>query len=207
MSRGAAFIIGLFFFVSIFDIFRANELKNDYLTNEQESEYKAEELNSETQSDKGIPANHKEHFPTLKILYCVSCGYKQAFDEFSGLVAEKYPEMKIQGGNYSPVSWKANLSRVISLTKSSLLIIILTGFNPFESLGFGYPRLLQYAHSNKSSSGLMLFMFANMLETSLSSTGAFEIYMDDSLIWSKIEYGRAPTHEEFMNLIEAKLDK
>ncbi|CAO4379642.1 unnamed protein product [Caenorhabditis nigoni] len=207
MSRGAAFIVGLFFFVSIFDIFRAKEHENDNLSNELGNEYEAEELNSETQSDEGIPVNHEGHFSTLKILYCVSCGYKQAFEEFSGLVAVKYPEMKIQGGNYSPVSWKANLSRVISLAKSSILIIILTGFNPFESLGIGYPRLLQYAHSNKLSSGLMLFMFANMLETSLYSTGAFEIYMDDSLIWSKIEYGRAPTHEEFMNLIEAKLNK
>ncbi|ULT89474.1 hypothetical protein L3Y34_008137 [Caenorhabditis briggsae] len=204
MPRGAAFIIGLLFFVSIFDVFRAKVHKDDYLANELGNKYEAGELDLETQSDSD---NHKDHFPILKILYCVSCGYRQAFDEFSGLLKEKYPGMKIQGGNFSPVSWKANLSRVISLAKSSLLIIILTGFNPFESLGFGYPHLLQYAHSNKLSSGLMLFMFANMLETSLSSTGAFEIYMDDSLIWSKIESGRAPTHEELMNLIEAKFNK
>ena len=44
--------------------------------------------------------------------FSVSCGYKQAFDQFSSFVKSKYPNMEIEGGNYPPASWKAYAAQV-----------------------------------------------------------------------------------------------
>ncbi|CAL2045043.1 unnamed protein product [Caenorhabditis brenneri] len=213
LSTSGAFIIGLFFFVSIFDIFivKANENSNDNKNLDEKFGDSLSIQNKNTDTSQGenlLPTlqdkNSKDH-STLKFLFCVSCGYKQAFMQFSDLANEKYPDILIDGDNFAPALWKTYLAQAIGIVKSVLLIIIMTGTNPFETLGFGYPQLLQRAHNNKLSFGMLLYLLANMIESCLLSTGAFEIFLNGEQIWSKIETGRVPSPEEFIQLIDAKL--
>ncbi|VDM76615.1 unnamed protein product [Strongylus vulgaris] len=84
--------------------------------------------------------------PTLRI----SCGYKQAFEQFSMAVRDKYPEMSVEGSNYPPVKWKEYLAHTINILKIAAIAIVITGRNPFASFGMGEPAILQWAQSNKS---------------------------------------------------------
>ncbi|EFP00623.1 hypothetical protein CRE_04376 [Caenorhabditis remanei] len=169
--------------------------------------FSAEETKIETDigGDSKIPVPIKSEIqdgmPTVKILYCVSCGYRKAFDQFSEFAREKYPDISIEGDNFSPVYWKSQLVTVIGILKVVLSVIIMSGSNPFESLGFGYPGFLQYAHSNKLASGFLIYLLVNMLESNLSATGAFEIYVGGVQVWSKIETGRVPSQEEFLEIL------
>lgn len=36
------------------------------------------------------------------IYFSYSCGYKKAFDEYSNILMEKYPDIQIRGFNYDP---------------------------------------------------------------------------------------------------------
>lgn len=40
----------------------------------------------------------------MNCVYCFShsCGYQKAFDHYSGILSEKYPELHIVGANYDP---------------------------------------------------------------------------------------------------------
>ena len=52
---------------------------------------------------------------------------------------------------------------------------------------------------------MMAFLLSNMVETSLISTGAFEIYLGDEQIWSKIDSGRVPSPAELLQMVDSQL--
>ncbi|EYB94304.1 hypothetical protein Y032_0173g408 [Ancylostoma ceylanicum] len=139
--------------------------------------------------------------PTLRFLYCISCGYKQAFEQFSMAVRDKYPEMPVEGSNYPPVKWKEYLAHTINILKIAAIAVVITGRNPFLSFGMGEPAILQWAQSNKISACMMLFLLTNMVESTLLSTGAFEIFLDKEQIWSKLESGRVPSPQELIQVL------
>lgn len=83
--------------------------------------------------------------------------------------------------------------------------MILSGRDPFPSLGMPTPAVFNWMVSNKLSACLMLFMLSNTVEGMLMSTGAFEIYFGNDLIWSKLESGRVPSPLELIQAIDSQL--
>ncbi|KAM3728325.1 Thioredoxin reductase-like selenoprotein [Dirofilaria immitis] len=152
------------------------------------------------------PPHTTKELPSMKFLFCVSCGYRQAFDEFSRYIHEKYPSMRIDGANYSPRAWKNILAQIIGLGKIVLIVLIVMGQDPFVSIGQPTPRVFAWALNNKVSSCMMLFLLSNTIESSLMSTGAFEIYLGDEQIWSKLESGRVPSPSELVQIIDQQME-
>ena len=77
--------------------------------------------------------------------------------------------------------------------------MVIMGRDPFPSLGIATPSVYTFMLNNKLSACLMLFMLSNTLEGDfknfymvyfcsgmLMSSGAFEIYIGDERIWSKL---------------------
>lgn len=50
--------------------------------------------------------------PPIKFAYCVSCGYRNAFEQYSQVIHDKYPTIQIEGSNYSPGPLKAVIAQV-----------------------------------------------------------------------------------------------
>ena len=48
-------------------------------------------------------------------------------------------------------------------------------------------------------------MLSNSVEGMLTATGAFEIYIGDEIIWSKLESGRVPSPAELFQAIDSHL--
>ncbi|VDO90578.1 unnamed protein product [Heligmosomoides polygyrus] len=138
--------------------------------------------------------------PLFPSRFSISCGYKQAYEQFSLAVRDKYPEMPIEGVNYPPPKWKEYLAHTINILKIAAIAAIVSGSNPFMIFGLGEPSLMQWAHSNKISACMMLFLLTNMVETTLMSTGAFEVYLGKEQIWSKLESGRVPSPQELLQV-------
>lgn len=40
-------------------------------------------------------------------MFSVSCGYRNAFDQYANLIKDKYPGVNVEGANYSPSYPKA----------------------------------------------------------------------------------------------------
>lgn len=49
--------------------------------------------------------------------YSYSCGYRKAFDEYSTIIQQKYPEINVYGGNYEPSSFHMYLAKAFVSTK------------------------------------------------------------------------------------------
>lgn len=110
--------------------------------------------------------------------------------------------MAVVGENYPPQPLKAFLARLISMVKMGLLICLLFGQNPFALLRIPTPRVYSWALQNKMYACLMIFFLSNSIESYLISTGAFEITVDDVPLWSKIETGRIPSSNEFVQMLQ-----
>ncbi|KAK2719517.1 hypothetical protein QYM36_005111 [Artemia franciscana] len=86
-----------------------------------------------------------------------------------------------------------------------LIMAILASLNPFEFLGVQTPSFYQWACDNKFYSCLMTFFVSNAVESQLVSTGAFEIFLNDVPLWSKLQTGRIPQPPELFQIIESQL--
>jgi len=143
--------------------------------------------------------------PTIKILYCSSGGYKNAFDQYVEFIHEKYPEISVDGTSYPLPVFRRVATQVLTVVKFLLLGAMLA--NQWSALRLlGLPeRIIAWISENKVYAALLSFFLMNLIETQLGSTGAFEVYIDDVPVWSKLQTGRLPHPPELVQMIENHL--
>lgn len=124
------------------------------------------------------------------------------FDQFAYAIQQKYPELIIHGDIYPPTALNAYLAQAISIAKLIIIILVVSGQNPFTLLQVETPGIYTWAIENKMYACLLLFFICNAVETQLISTGAFEVSFNDVPVWSKIETGRIPSPQEIFQIIE-----
>lgn len=110
--------------------------------------------------------------------------------------------MEVVGENYPPPPLRAAIARILSYVKMALLLCLLLGQNPFALLNIPTPNAYSWAMQNKMYACLMVFFFTNSLESYLISTGAFEIYVNDIQLWSKLQTNRLPAANEFIQMLQ-----
>jgi len=143
--------------------------------------------------------------PSIKFLYCYSWGYRKVFEQYAGILHQKYPNLVIEGDNYPPDPWKWQLATFFSYTKLALIIFIIASINPFNFMAMETPPIFAWALENKFYAAMMIFFLSNAIETQLVSTGAFEITVDNMPVWSKIESGRIPQPPELFQIVDTHL--
>merc|ERR1712110_438562 len=79
-----------------------------------------------------------------------------------------------------------------------LFALVFFGESIFATFKMPVPEPLKAAQSNKFASFMFLWLIGNMVQSSLISTGAFEIHHGDKLIWSSLEEKRLPNMEDLI---------
>lgn len=141
--------------------------------------------------------------PTVRIQYCHSCGYKQAFDDISKMLRLKFPDLSVEGELHQPNFLRAQLVNLIFLAKIAVIAMLYMEINPFTRLQMETPRIWLYMSQSKVSSALLILFLANSIESNMMSTGAFEIFYNDMPVWSKIQAGRMPTAPELLQIVQS----
>ncbi|MFH4977882.1 hypothetical protein AB6A40_004591 [Gnathostoma spinigerum] len=217
ISKFGYFVLGLAVLMSLKDIYGQKNEEQDVddeaaFTKEfgddevQPLEETKEEIQPRDPATSFSAPHTLKDLPPMKFLFCVSCGYRQAYEEFSRVIHEKYPTMKIDGANYPPASWKAILAQVLGISKIALIVTIIMGRDPFASVGRPTPGIVSWALNNKLSACMLLFLISNTFESSLMSTGAFEIYLGNEQVWSKLESGRVPSPIELLQIVDQSME-
>lgn len=124
------------------------------------------------------------------------------FEQFTQLVRTHYPQFEVVGENYPPPPTKALIARILSMIKMAILVCLLFNQNPFVLLNIPTPTVYTWALQNKMYACLAIFFLSNSIETSLISTGAFEISINDIPLWSKLQTGRLPSGNEFIQMLQ-----
>lgn len=116
-----------------------------------------------------------------------------------------FPALKVEGEYHLPGTIKTWMFNLLFLGKILVLIMLYMDINPFNYLQMETPRFWDYMTRTKITSSLLVFSVANILENSLVSTGAFEIFFNDIPIWSKIQTGRMPSAPELHQILQSQL--
>jgi len=127
------------------------------------------------------------------------------YEQYAEIIRDKYPDLIVQGENYPPPSYRMYLAHFLGVAKIFLIIMIISGFNPFSYFGTGTPSIYTWFIENKLYACLMVFFLSNALEGQLVSTGAFEISFNGVPVWSKLDTGRLPSPAEIFQIIDSNL--
>jgi len=144
--------------------------------------------------------------PTIKFLFCYSWGYRNAFEQMAQAIKDRYPGLQVEGGNFPPPPLRSVTAQTLSALKFILIIVLVSGQNPFAYLNVATPEAYNWAMDNRVYACMMVFFVSNMIETQLVSTGAFEIDFNGMRMWSKIQTGRIPTGPELFQMIESNME-
>lgn len=108
----------------------------------------------------------------------------------------------IEGDNFPPPTWAVYLSQFTGILQVVGMGFMLFGDSIWESMGVGEPEWYGLVKDNKMQAFMLIFMVNSMANSQLS-TGAFEIYYNDELVFSKLALGRMPSGREVMETINA----
>jgi len=130
---------------------------------------------------------------SIIIKYCQSWGYKNAFVKTANYLHSYFPEAQIQGDIYPPPAMNQLIAQIASYIFFAGLIFIFFG----ETIANNVTQLRELCNwvaQNKMQTFIMLYVI-NLVGSNLLSTGAFEVYVQDELIWSKLEHGTLPNNQ------------
>lgn len=113
------------------------------------------------------------------------------------------PDLEVLGSQYPPAPWRASLAQGAGLVQMAALGGVMFGERLFEAAGV-QPVPQWYADNvaaNRFGAGIGVWLVGNMASNQLISTGAFEVYYDGTLVFSKLETGRMPTAGELLDAL------
>jgi len=111
------------------------------------------------------------------------------------------PNVKITGENYEVKGHKALLSTIIGYLRMACFAILFAGDQIFGMVGGvrtmpkAVQDMYQWINDNKFQFGLMVFFIGSMVQTNLMASGAFEIYVNGNLEYSKLETTQMPDYD------------
>jgi len=147
----------------------------------------------------------------VKFQICTSWGYKNVFNQYHQLLAQRYGEsVQVTLENYPVPKLKQTIASAISMLKFFLLYLVISGSNPLAMIGQAdapMPEWLAKMQESKMYTCLMVFFLSNAIESTLVSTGAFEIFANGELISSKLETGNVPQPPSIISKLDEMLGK
>lgn len=191
----------LFIGIIFVTIWSCRDLRREYILLRQT------QPSSQQQQQQQQLQQQDEFFSIIKFQYCSTCGYRKNFEELSKTLHKNYPNFSIIGEKHLPKFYRILLAKMLSYLKMAFLFCLLLHQNPFLYFHISTPSIYLWALQNKMFAALMIFFFFNTIESYLLSTGAFEIFFNNQSrpIWSKLELGRLPTTDEFLEIIRKNL--
>lgn len=125
----------------------------------------------------------------VRVLYCTSWSYKGNFLNLKKYIEQVAPEVSVEGGEYPPGTGRQLAAKIVKFVQMGFLGLIIAGENIFQVLGQPLPAFLSQIQGNKWGFGMGAWFIGSQLSTTLVSTGAFEIYVNENLEYSKLNLG------------------
>jgi thioredoxin reductase-like selenoprotein T len=106
----------------------------------------------------------------------------------------------VDGANYPASKEKQMIAQFFSFIFLGGIVLLLAGETIFQTLKMEEPELFQTMKANKMTAFMLLFLLNNV-GNSILTTGAFEIFVDGELAFSKLETGRFPSGEDLARVM------
>jgi len=112
----------------------------------------------------------------------------------------QFPQLQSHGMNHPPTPQNAMIAQLIGYAQMAAFGVLFFGSLIFQTLKMPEPDIVKWMSENKMNSFCIIFMMGFM-STQLMATGAFEVYYNGNVIYSKLDEGRIPhVHDLVRNL-------
>ena len=122
----------------------------------------------------------------------------------SSFVQDRYPGLQVEGGNFPPPPLRSMTAQTLSALKFILIIVLVSGQNPFALLNVATPEAYNWAIENKVYACMMVFFVSNMIETQLVSTGECWINMVVNRDVEAVDFNAASTASASASILQFK---
>ncbi|XP_019460516.1 PREDICTED: selT-like protein [Lupinus angustifolius] len=143
---------------------------------------------------------------TVNINFCSSCSYKGTAVTMKNMLEIAFPGTEVVLANYPPPLPKRLLSKVVPVLQFGVIGVVIGGEQIFPMLGFvAPPPWYNSLRANKFGTVASTWLLGNALQSFLHSSGAFEVYFNGELVFSKLKEGRFPGEIELKDLISRRM--
>jgi len=108
--------------------------------------------------------------------------------------------VEITGMVYPPNAFNALLSSLLTYTFLLGVLCALFGETLFNTINFEPGRRLAQLMKNNQGWVFTILLLCNWISSQLIMTGAFEVFYDDKLVFSKLQSGHLPQPFELLTL-------
>ncbi|KAL3611269.1 hypothetical protein D5086_002289 [Populus alba] len=138
---------------------------------------------------------------TVKIDFCSSCSYRGNAVTMKRMLETQFPGIDVVLANYPPSLPKRAVAKLVPVFQIGVVGIVLGGEQIFPMLGVRTPPWYYSLRANKFGTIASTWLLGNALQSFLQSSGAFEVYCDDELVFSKLREGRFPGEIELKDIV------
>lgn len=119
---------------------------------------------------------------------------------------ERYPGMEVIGSNYPPPSNQVALAQVVKVGMLGTMGLTLAGAQIFAALNLNKPGFVDKMEKNRMTTCMGAWFVGNTISSNMLSTGAFEVYYDGHLIFSKLKTGRLPQIQNIVDGVQVEVE-
>ncbi|XP_024187546.1 selT-like protein isoform X1 [Rosa chinensis] len=143
---------------------------------------------------------------TINIDFCTSCSYRGNAITMKNMLATSYPGITVILANHPASFSKRLLSKLVPVVQVGIIGTILGGEQIFQRMGMvPPPSWYESLKANRFGSIASSWLLGNFLQSYLHSTGAFEVFCNGELVFSKLKEERFPSEIELRDLVGKKL--
>ncbi|XP_043723962.1 selT-like protein isoform X1 [Telopea speciosissima] len=143
---------------------------------------------------------------TINIGFCSSCSYGGTAKTITKMLETSFPGIDVILANHPPKLPKRLLSKVVPVVQVGVIGILMAGEHIFPRLGFMTPPPWYFSlRANRFGTIASTWLLGNVVQSFLQSSGAFEVYCNGELVFSKLKEQRFPSEFELRELVSQKL--
>ncbi|KAI3408306.1 uncharacterized protein J3R85_020350 [Psidium guajava] len=143
---------------------------------------------------------------TVVINFCSSCSYRGTAVTMKKMLETQFPGIDVVLANYPPPLPKRILAKLVPVAQIGVFAIIMAGEHIFPMVGIAMPPPWYYSlRANRFGTIASTWLLGNVFQSFLQSSGAFEVYCNDELVFSKLKEGRFPGEIELKDLVGRRL--
>ncbi|XP_026664667.2 selT-like protein [Phoenix dactylifera] len=141
----------------------------------------------------------------VELKFCVACSYRGNAMTMKKMLETSFPGIEVILSNYPPALPKRLLSKVVPIVQVGTIAVVVAGDQIFPRLGMTPPPWYFSLRANRFGAIATTWLFGNFAQSMLQSTGAFEVYCNGDLVFSKLQEHRFPGEVELRELIASRV--
>ncbi|KAM0891427.1 hypothetical protein ACQ4PT_026409 [Festuca glaucescens] len=142
---------------------------------------------------------------TVELKFCASCSYRGNAMTMKSMLDTSFPGIHVVLENYPPPFPKRALSKIVPVIQVGAIGTLMAGDQIFPRFGMVPPPWYYSLRANRFGTMASIWLFGNFAQSLLQSSGAFEVYCNGQLVFSKLSEQRFPSEFELRELIGNRL--